>query len=50
MLLKRRLVGRQMSALDALNDSTWQRHLAERMYKQIKNVMKYKLYTNALLF
>ena len=31
MLLKRRLVGRQMAALDALNDSTWQRHLAEKI-------------------
>ena len=32
MLLKRRLVCPPgVSALDALNDSTWQRHLAEKI-------------------
>ena len=43
-----------VSALDALNDSTWQRHLAEKIVvlsllfiKQIKIFMKSQLYTNA---
>ena len=42
-----------ISALDALNDYTWKRHLSEKcvlseLYiKQIKNIMTYQLYPNA---
>ena len=47
--------GLGVSALDAQNNSTWQRHLAEKIVvlsswyiKQIKNITKYQLNTNAL--
>ena len=41
------------SALDALNDYTWQRHLAKKSrliamdIKQITDIIKYLLYTDA---
>ena len=57
MHLKRRLVCPPgVSAFDVVNDSMWQRHLAEKIVvlsswyiKQIKNITKYQLNTNALI-
>ena len=54
MILKRRNSWPpDVSALDALNDYTWQRQLAEKVvlnplyFKQITNIIKYWFYTNA---
>ena len=55
MHLKHRLVCPPgVSALDVLNDYTWQRHIAKKslflsaLYiKQIKTIMKYQLCMNA---
>ena len=52
MNLKRRLVCPPgVSALDTLNDSSWQRHLVGKnrcfkciVYKKAKNIMKIELY------